>query len=103
MARRRLRVVHDDLPVPVVVERPGVDEFELGILPAAAGVLFAQSLIRKLRLRVVITPTQPRGRRRRVGVPPILLDVLSVIALRTRESEKALLEERVAPIPERHG
>jgi hypothetical protein len=40
-------------------------------------------------------------RRRRVQVPPVVLDVLAVIALVTGEAERPLLEDRVAAVPER--
>jgi hypothetical protein len=40
-------------------------------------------------------------RRRGVQVPPVLLDVLAVVALVTGEAEGTLLEDRVAAVPER--
>src|SRR5690606_17306409 len=39
----------------------------------------------------------------RVEVPPVLLGVLAVVALGTGEPEDALLEDGVAPVPEREG
>ena len=98
--RCRLGVVHGDLPVAVIVEHPRVDQLELGVPLAAPGVLLAQPRIGELRLRIVVTPLQPRGGRRRVGIPPVLLDVLAVIALVAAEAEDALLQERVAAVPE---
>src|SRR6185312_13794636 len=43
----------------------------------------------------------PRMRRRRVQVPPVLLDVLAVVALVTCEAEGPLLQDRVPAVPER--
>jgi len=40
-------------------------------------------------------------RRRGVQVPPVLLGVLAVVALAAGEPEDALLEDRVAAVPER--
>jgi hypothetical protein len=40
-------------------------------------------------------------RRRRVQVPPVLLDVLAVVALVTGEAERPFLQDRVAAVPER--
>ena len=97
--RRGLGVIDGDPPPATVVEHARVGELELGLAPAAAGVLLAQPHVGKFGLRVVIDPAQPGGGRRRVSVPPIFLHVLAVIALGAGEAEQALLEERVAPVP----
>ncbi len=97
--RRGLRVIDGDPPVAAIVEDAGVGEFELALVPAAAGVLLAQPRVGKFGLRVMIEPAQPRGGRRRVRVPPVFLDVLAVIALGAGQAEQALLEERVAAVP----
>ena len=41
--------------------------------------------------------------RRGVQIPPVLLGVLSVVALLSGESEEALFQDRVAPVPEGEG
>ena len=97
----RLRVVDLDDPVAVVVEDARVDELVLGLLARPAGVLGDQVVIRERRLRVVVAPAEPGARRQRVEVPPVLLGVLAVVALAVRQAEDPLLEDRVAPVPQR--
>ena len=58
------------------------------------------SSIRVGRLRIVIAPAQPGAARESVEVPPVLLDVLAVIALAVGEPEHPLLEDRIAPVPQ---
>jgi len=40
-------------------------------------------------------------RRRGVQIPPVVLDVLAVVALVTGEAERPLLQDRVPAVPER--
>ena len=69
-------------------------------LPAPA-VLRTQVLVRERALRVVVAPPVPGVARHGVEVPPVLLDVLAVVALAAGQPESALLEDRVAPVPQR--
>ena len=59
------------------------------------------SLVRKRRLRILVEHPHVRMRRRAVDEVVELLDVLAVVALRVVEAEQALLQDRVAPVPER--
>src|SRR5262249_20851299 len=72
-----------------------------GLVAAAVGVLLDQLRVRELGLRVHVAPAHPRVRRGRVEVPPLLLDVLAVVPLRAGQAERALLQDRVAAVPER--
>src|SRR5450631_1782605 len=89
-----------DLPVPVAVEDTGVEKFELRLVAVAAGVLVDETLVRKGGLRVVVAPAHPGVCRRRVQVPPVLLDVLAVVPLRVGEAEGPFLEDGVHAVPE---
>ena len=97
----RLGVLRGDLPVAVVVEDAGVEQLELRLVTVAAGVLVDQLPVGEGGLRVVVEPAHPGVRRRRVEVPPVLLDILAVVALRVGEPEGALLEDGVLAVPER--
>ncbi len=98
-----LGVVDGDVPVAVVVEDAGVEELELGVLPAAGAVLGDQAFVRELALRVDVGPAHPGVGRRRVQVPPQLLGVLAVVALVPGQPEDPLLQDRIGPVPERQG
>jgi hypothetical protein len=100
---RCLRVLDGDLPVAVLIEDARVEELELRLGAVPPRVLLDETLVREHRLRVVVAPLHPRVRRRGVEVPPVLLDVLPVIALRVGEAEAALLENRVDAVPEGDG
>src|SRR4029077_396949 len=101
VARRRLRVIRRNLPITILVEDAGVEEFELALCFAALGVLCPEARVGELCLRIVVAPAQPRGGRRPIDIPPVLLGVLAVIALVPGQTEDALLQDRVAPVPER--
>src|SRR5208337_553425 len=45
-------------------------------------------------------PPHPRVGRRAVEIPPVLLGILAVVALRTSEPEDPLLQDRVAAVQE---
>ena len=95
--------MHLDDPVAVVVEDAGVDQlvFGLELRPRAVGL--DEVLVRERSLRVVIPPAQPGAARDRVEVPPVLLDVLAVVALAVRKAEEALFQDGVALVPEGEG
>ncbi len=99
--RRRLGVLDEDVEVAVVVEDAGVEQLELRVQLAAAAVLLDQPGVGKLRLRVLVEHPEVGGGRRRVEEVVLLLQVLAVVALRAGEAEGALLEDRVAAVPQR--
>ncbi len=92
---------HVDHPVAVVVEHPGVEQLVLGLALVTAAVLGHEVGVRELRLRVVVAPPQPGVAGQGVEEPPVLLDVLAVVALRPGQAEHPLLEDRVPAVPER--
>ena len=98
-----LGVAHLGDPVPVAVERAGVKQLVLGLITVPAGVGIDQVLIRKRALRIVVAPPVPGMTGDGVQVPPVLLHVLAVVALRASEPERPLLQDRVAPVPQRQG
>ena len=98
-----LRVMNLDDPIAVAVEGSGVQELVLRIELAPPSVLPAQIFVRELCLRIVVAPPVPGVAGHGVEVPPVLLDVLAVVRLGARQSEGALLEDRVAPVPQRQA
>ena len=96
----RLGVVNVNNPVPILVEDARVEQLVLSLRTIPRGVRAAQVVVRKFPLRVVVSPTQPRVRGSGIAVPPILLGVFAVVALRTRQSEHPLLEVRVTAVPQ---
>ena len=101
VVRAGLGVVDADLPVPVVVEDAGVDELVLRVVTSARRVRGREVVVGELGLRVVVTPAHPRVGGRAVEVPPVVLDVFTVVALGSGQAEGTLLENRVAAVPQR--
>ena len=88
-------------PVAVVVEHAGVEQLVLRVELAPPAVLGQQVGVREGPLRIVVTPTVPGMTGHGVEVPPVLLDVLAMVALGAGETEHPLLEDRVATVPQR--
>jgi hypothetical protein len=98
-----LGVFHRHVEVAARVEDTGVNQLELGVLPASPGILLHEPLIGKGRLRILVEELHVGMGGRGVEVEVVLLHVFAVIALGSREAEQALLEDRIAPVPEREG
>ncbi len=98
--RAGLGVLHDDVEVPIVGKRAGVEQLEFRRPPVAPRVLLHEARVGKRRLRVLVEHLHVGVRRRGVEVEVVLLDVLAVIALAAGEPEEPLLEDRIAPVPE---
>src|SRR5215472_11156256 len=90
-------------PVPVLLERAGVQQLILGLIAVPEGIGADQVLVWERALRVVVAPSVPGVAGDGIEVPPVLLDILAVVALRAGEPERALLQDRVLPVPQRQG
>ena len=101
VVRGILGVFREHVEVAVVVKHARVGQFKLRIVPAAAPVLLDEPLIGKLGLRIFVERLAVRVRRRRVEVEITFLDVLAVVALRVGQAKQALLQNRIATIPQR--
>ena len=95
----RLGVRHVDRPEAVVVEGAGVEQLELGVVQAPAVV--DELPVGELALRVVVAPVQQGVAGQALEVPPVVLGVLPVVALRAGQAEHPLLEDGVLAVPQR--
>ncbi len=96
-----LCVVDLDHPVAVVVECAGVEELVLRLVLVAPGILGDEIAVGKGPLRIVVPPAIPRVTRQRIQIPPVVLGVLTVVALRTGQPEHPLLQDGVVAVPQR--
>jgi hypothetical protein len=101
VVRLALGVLDEHVEVAVVIENPRVAQLELRLRPASPAIALDELRIRERALRILVEELQVRVRRRRVEVVVLLLHVLAVVALGVRQSEQALLQYRVTPVPER--
>ena len=99
---RGLGVGDVNRPVAPVVEDAGVHQLELEVPQPAACVLLDQTLVGELRLGVVVAPLEQGMAGQTLQVPPVLLGVLAVVALRSGQAEHPFLEDRVAAVPQRN-
>ncbi len=98
---RGLGVFDEDVEVAPVVEHAGVQQFVLGLVPAAAAIGLHQVVVGVGRLRVLVQVLHVRVRGRAVEVEVVLLDVFAVVALAVGQAEGTLLQDRVAAVPQR--
>ena len=98
---RRLRVLDLDVEVAARVEDAGVEQLVLELLARALPVDGDQVVVRKLGLRILVQLSLVAVGRDVVDVEVVLLDVLAVVALGVGQAEQPLLEDRVAPVPQR--
>ena len=80
---------------------PVSSQLELRLLAAAAAVFLDQLRVGKCGLRILVERLHVGMRGRGIEVEITLLDVLAVIALGAGEAEQALLQDRVAAVPQR--
>ena len=99
--RPRLGVFDEHVEVAVVVEYAGVEQLVLELFPRAPPVRFDQVPVGVLALRVLVEILHVGVGRRAVEVEVVLLDILAVVRLAVGESEQALLQDRVALVPQR--
>ncbi len=97
----RLRILHDHVEVPVLIEDPRVQQLVLHLLLAPAAVGLRQIRVRERPLRILVLALHVRVRRRAVQIEPVLLHILAVVPLRVREPEHPLLQDRVGSVPQR--
>ena len=84
-------------------EDAGVTELELALAPWAFGVLRDELVVGERAVRVAVEVLRVRVGRGGVQMPPVLLGVLAVVALRVGQPEEPLLEPVVLAVPHRHG
>src|SRR4026207_2441535 len=97
----RLGVLGKDIEIPVAFKDAGVEKFELGMLPPAPAAFLGQPRIRELRLRIFVERLHVGVSRSRVEIEVALLYILSMIAFRSRETEKPLFQNRIPSVPQR--
>ena len=97
----RLGVIDGDIEIAPPIKRPGVGQFKLALVQPARRVLRQQPRIGKLGLRILIQHRHRRMAGHAVRIVIGLLHILAVIALGIGEAEQALLQDRVAPVPQR--
>src|SRR5262249_49884397 len=97
---RLLRVLGNDVEVPVPVEPAAVDQLELRFERTAPAVFLDEARVRIFALRVLIESFHVRVRRRRIEVVVTLLAVFAVIAFAVGETEEAFFQNRIALVPQ---
>ncbi|CRM28691.1 hypothetical protein [Pseudomonas sp. 24 R 17] len=95
-----LGIFDADVAVTVVGEHPGVEDFVLGILQVTAGVLADQVVVGKGCMGVFVEHAHVGMARHAIDEKVQFLDVFAVVAFGVVEAEQALLDDRVALVPQ---
>ncbi len=98
--RAGLGVLDLHVEVVAVVEDARVDQLVLHLLPGAGPVGGDEVVVRELGVRVLVQPALVAVGRQVVDVEVVLLHVLAVVALGVGQAEQALLQDRVALVPQ---
>ena len=97
-------ILHENVPVAVVVEDTGVEEFVfrayLSKIGTVAPVLLNQIGVRIFGLRILVQHAHVAVRGRAVEVEPVFLNILAVDTLVAGKAEHALFEDGVASVPQ---
>ena len=101
----RFRVVHDHIEITAGGQRLAnrVDQLELTVPRGCDLGLVDQPTVRVFDLRVLVQHPHERMAGHTIEIVIILLDVFAVVPLLVRQAEEALLEERVAAVPQGQG
>ena len=99
--RGRLCVLDERVEVAIALEDARVDELVLHVALAASAVLAHEIVVGIGLLRILVEVLHVGVGGRAVEVVVVLLDVLAVVALAIGEAEETLLDDRVAPVPQR--
>ena len=99
--RRRLGVLDEHVEVAVLIEHAGIEQLVFQVPAPSLLVRPNEVLVRVGSVRILVQVLHVRVRGRGVDVEVVLLHVLAVVALAVREAEQPLLQNRVAPVPQR--
>jgi hypothetical protein len=99
----RLRVFGKDVEVPVIVEHAGVEQLELGLRLAPLTVDPDQPPVGKLGLGILVERLEIGMGGGGIEVEVGLLHILAVVSFGAGKAEESLLEDWIAPVPERQG
>ena len=86
-----LGIFHKNIEIAMVVKDARVQQLILEIVKPPATVFCHQISVRKRRLGVFVEHFQVAVSRCAVQIKVVLLDILTVVALRTRQAEEALI------------
>src|SRR5262245_40802798 len=100
IVRRSLGVLHEQIEVTARIEDSRIQQLELGIGFSTAPILLAQLGIGERRLWILVEGFHEGVRGRGIEIEVALLHVLAMIALGAGQTEEALLEDRIAAVPQ---
>mmetsp|Transcript_15101 Transcript_15101/g.25020 ORF Transcript_15101/g.25020 Transcript_15101/m.25020 type:complete len:262 (+) Transcript_15101:2257-3042(+) len=95
-----LRIFHFHIKIPILIEDACVQQLKLRVMSITLPILFYQSRIRVLALRILVQELHVRMGWGRVEIPVVLFHILAVIALVVGKTKQALLKDRVLSVPQ---
>src|SRR5215469_11920781 len=90
-----------DVEIAAVRKNSRIEQFKFRLASAAPRVFVDQSFVGELGLRILVQHAHVAVCGGRIKIEVALLHVLAVVALIPGQAKEALLEDRIAPVPER--
>src|SRR5580704_13591795 len=94
-----LGVFNKNIEVPVLRKNASVEKLEFGFLAAAPPVFLDEAGIGKFRMRIFVKHAHVTVSGSRVLIEVILLHILAVIALVSREAKEPFFKDGIAAVP----
>jgi len=94
-------VLNKNVPVAILIEHPSVNQFEFVLRKATSAILFHEFVIWIGGLGILVQHPEVRMRWCSVEVLVIFLNIFPVVSFNIAESEKPLLQNGIAPVPQR--
>src|SRR5271170_1637269 len=101
--RRLLRILHKDVEVAIFVEDSGIQQFILHVATITSLVRLDQFVIRKRSLGILVQILHVGVGGRAVEVKVVFFDVLAVVGLAVRKTERTFLKDWIFAIPQGHA
>ena len=95
------RVLDEDVEVAIFIKGTGIEQLELRSATLSTCVLSNQPLVRVLGLRVLVQVLHVAMSRSTVDVEVVLLEIFTVVTFGWDQTERALLQDGVAAVPQR--
>src|SRR5271165_5299397 len=96
-----LGVLNSHVKISILREMSSIQQFEFRLVAPALGVLVQQPLVRKFPLSVLVQHPQITMRGRGIEIKVLLLYVLAMVSLVSRQSKEPFFQDSVFAIPHR--
>src|SRR5215472_12960334 len=98
-----LCILRKNIEVSVVIKNAAIKQFIFRLIFSASPVFINQSCVGIFKLRIFVEELHVGVSGSTVKIEVVFFDVLAVVPLIPREAIEALLQNRIAPVPQRQS